>query len=147
MEAADVVAAEVEAADVMTQYTATHSQHLADLLTALDSVPEGNGTLLDNTVVAWVGELGDGSHGFDRWPALLFGGGPFRYGRVLHYPRETPVIGQSWNGYEKMGVPHQKFLTSLCQGMGLDVDRMPVESVYGSSGQKVDCTGPLEGMV
>ena len=140
-----------ESADVMTKYTAVHAQHVADLLTALDSVPEGNGTLLDNTMVAWLGELGDGSHGFDRWPVVLFGGQGIAPGRVLHYPRETPVQGQAWDdssfpglpGYDTMGVPHQKLLTSICQAMGVEIDRMPVETLRGKNGETIDCTGIL----
>jgi hypothetical protein len=37
-----------------------HAEQLAYLLTALDAVDEANGTLLDNTVVVWVNELGLG---------------------------------------------------------------------------------------
>ncbi|MEE2787883.1 MAG: DUF1552 domain-containing protein [Myxococcota bacterium] len=142
-----------ESAAIMTKYTAVHAQHVAELLSALDAVPEGNGTLLDNTLVAWVGELGDGSHGYDRWAAMLFGGGGgFSTGRLLHYPRKTPIVGRSavspdvdhlLPSYETMGVPHQKFLTSVCQAMGLQTDRMPVETLRGKNGETVDCTGPL----
>ena len=42
-----------------------------------------------------------------------------------------------------MGVPHQKFLTSVCQAMGLSTDRMPVETLTGDNGEVVDCTGVL----
>ena len=140
-------------AEVMTKYTAVHSQHIADLLSSLESVPEGNGTMLDNTLVAWVGELGDGSHGYDRWAAMLFGGGGnFTTGRLLHYPRLTPIMGQPTvaedvdhllPSYLTMGVPHQKFLTSVCQAMGLSTDRMPVETLTGKNGEVIDCTGTL----
>lgn len=142
-----------ESAEIMTKYTAVHAQHVADLLSALESVPEGNGTMLDHTLVAWVGELGDGSHGYDRWAAMLFGGGGnFSTGRLLHYPRLTPIVGQPAVGpevdhllpsYETMGVPHQKFLTSVCQSMGVEIDRMPVETLIGKNGEVVDCTGVL----
>ena len=142
-----------QSAEIMTQYTAVHAQHVADLLSTLESVPEGNGTMLDNTLVAWVGELGDGSHGYDRWAAMLFGGGGgFSTGRLLHYPRLTPIEGRPAVGddvdhllptYQTMGVPHQKFLTSVCQAMGLQIDRMPVETLRGRNGEVVDCTGTL----
>ncbi len=142
-----------ESAEIMTKYTAVHAQHVADLLAALEAVPEGNGTMLDHTLVAWVGELGDGSHGYDRWAAMLFGGGGgFSTGRLLHYPRSTPIVGRPAVGadvdhllptYNTMGVPHQKFLTSVCQAMGLQTDRMPVQTLTGRNGVAVDCTGVL----
>lgn len=37
-----------------------HAEQLAYLLAALQAAPEGDGTLLDNTVVVWVNELGLG---------------------------------------------------------------------------------------
>ena len=37
-----------------------HAEQLADLIGMLDAVEEGDGTLLDNTVVIWVNELGLG---------------------------------------------------------------------------------------
>ena len=59
------------ARDAMTQYTAVHAEHFASILRALASVPEGNGTMLDNTLCLWSVEVADGAHGFDRWPAVL----------------------------------------------------------------------------
>lgn len=38
-----------------------HAEQLADLLGALDAVDEGDGTLLDSSVVVWVNELGLGA--------------------------------------------------------------------------------------
>ena len=54
----------------------------------LDSVPEGNGTLLDNTLVMWGNELRDGTrHRVNSLPLLLAGGagGAIEMGRYLTY--------------------------------------------------------------
>ncbi len=49
---------------------------LADLLGALDGVPEGDGTLLDNTLVLACSETSEGrTHSLDEMPLLLAGGG------------------------------------------------------------------------
>ena len=89
--------------------------------------------------------MADSWHGFDRYPVVVGGGGGacIRLGRWIHYPRITPVQGLQFDQYPTMGVPHQKFLVSLCQGMGMNLDSMPVSSVTGADGQLVDCTGPL----
>ena len=75
-----------DAQHAMTHYTELHAQHFASILRALDSVPEGNGTMLDNTLCLWAVEVADGAHGFDRWPAVLAGGQGMD-GRYMHYPR------------------------------------------------------------
>lgn len=49
---------------------------LADLLGALDGIPEGDGTLLDHTVVLACSETSEGkTHSLDEMPILLAGGG------------------------------------------------------------------------
>jgi hypothetical protein len=67
-----------------------HAEQMAYLCQRLDSIEEDGGTLLDNTVVAWVSELGlayDDSNGHRRsnMPVVLAGGcaGFFRTGRLL----------------------------------------------------------------
>src|SRR6185436_9479743 len=45
------------AAQAMTDLDAWHAAHVAYLLSELDSVAEGSGTLLDHTVVVWLTEL------------------------------------------------------------------------------------------
>lgn len=69
------------------------------LLDKLKSIPEGNGTLLDNCAVVWLNELGDGSvHAHTNAPILLAGscGGYFKTGRYLHYTQSQSISGPSW---------------------------------------------------
>jgi Protein of unknown function (DUF1552) len=61
---------------------------LADLMRKLDAIPEGDGTVLDNTLILWGNELGRGnSHSHDDIPFLVAGGtgGQFRMGRFLDF--------------------------------------------------------------
>ena len=46
---------------------------VAKLATALDAVPEGNGTMLDNTLVVWANEIGRGDHNVKNVPVVLIG--------------------------------------------------------------------------
>ena len=51
-------------------------QKFAYLLEKLDSIMEGDGTLLDHTMVYLSSEIGDGdSHSHDNMPIILAGGG------------------------------------------------------------------------
>jgi hypothetical protein len=66
----------------------TDSEMFAKLLDQLDAVPEGNGSLLDNTMVVWGSELGTGNtHSFKSTPFVVAGGGGGAYatGRFLEY--------------------------------------------------------------
>ena len=65
-----------------------YAERVSELLGMLDSVPEGGGTLLDNTLVIWNNELRDGeSHRFTSMPLLLAGGagGAIEMGRYLTF--------------------------------------------------------------
>jgi len=74
-----------------TEYGQIHvwfAEQLAYLLDKLDSIPEGNGTLLDNSVVFWGSEIGEStSHDLTRMPYMLAGGGggQLNTGRVVDY--------------------------------------------------------------
>jgi len=75
------------------------------MLQALDAIDEGNGTLLDNTLVVWGRELGTTSHAMQPWPTLLVGGaqGALRTGRFLDVSKQ----------------PSACLLVSILQAMGL----------------------------
>ena len=71
--------------------------------------PGAPGTLLDNTLVLWTNELGQGnSHTLDNIPFVLVGGGlDFHMGRSLRYRQ----------------VPHNRLLLSLAHGFGHRITR------------------------
>jgi hypothetical protein len=88
-----------------------YTERFAYLLDKLDAVREGDGTLLDNTLVVWGSEVGKGnSHSFKRVPFVVAGGGggALRPGRFLDYEA---------NGAR--GVAHNRLLVSLCHAFGL----------------------------
>lgn len=84
-----------------------YAQEFARLLSRLDEVPEGDGTLLDHTLVLWCNELGEGaSHTRRRLPWLIAGGSALgvQGGRV---------IGSS--------VHHGEVLGAIARAFGLDI--------------------------
>ena len=83
-----------------------YAGHLADAIAALKAVPEGNGTMFDNTIIVWNSDGGDMHHAnFNRWPMVIATGAkngfwkPF--GRYVRYPiwhpgdaRSSPTVAQ-----------------------------------------------------
>ncbi len=141
------------AQEAMTKWSAFHSRQFVELVNRFASIPEGNGTMLDNTLCIWLSELGDGSHGFERWPAVLAGGANFlKQGQYIYYPSDVPMAGWWWNGIrlKSMAQPHQKLLTTLAQVYGLRdkagslLDSMPVKQVSGIANAKISCAGTLK---
>ena len=91
------------------------------LLDQLDSVQEGNGTLLDNSAVVWLTELATGGHDLNRVPNVIAGGaaGYFRPGRYVHYP-QTNSRRRTWgNIRESVGPAQERLHVSLMHAMGM----------------------------
>jgi hypothetical protein len=76
---------------VINQY---HVKMLAYFLQKLQETPDGDGTLLDHSMVLYGSSLSDGNeHNFDPLPVLLAGGasGRIRGGRHLRHAPHTPM--------------------------------------------------------
>jgi Protein of unknown function (DUF1552) len=89
----------------------------------LRSIPEGEGTLLDNCMVLYGSGLGDGnSHTHDHLPIVLAGrgGGTIRPGRHLQLPAQTPLNNLLLSMLERVGAPAERFGDSTGPLMGLD---------------------------
>lgn len=138
---------------VMTNAMVRQTELAAQLADKLDAIPEGNGTMLDNTLIVMLNELSHGGHGHDQYPVVMIGGfgGAFRMGRYIRWPRNNPnPFDRNW-GRQYYGKPHVHLLTSICNAMGLSVDNLGLESVQGAvktgdprpSGT-IDMTGPLD---
>ncbi len=71
-----------------------HATQLAYIAEKMQSIPEGDRTLLDNSMIVYGSGIGDGNrHNHDDLPILLLGrgGDTIRSGRHVKYPRETPL--------------------------------------------------------
>jgi uncharacterized protein DUF1552 len=104
-----------------------YATQIANFITKLKSIPEGSGSVFDNTVIVWCNELGIGNiHSHTRVPFLLAGscGGYFKTGRYVAFPA---------------GTPHNNLLASLSLAMGVPLTN-------SSFGDPRFCTGPLPGL-
>ena len=103
----------------------------AYLIDRLDKTPDGDGTLLDNTLVMLCSELGDSNlHDHDRVPFVLAGraGNALETGRFLDY--------RGTNGGKNQ--PHTKLLVSVANALGVEIES------YGFTGEG---KGPLSGLL
>jgi hypothetical protein len=88
-----------------------HAQHMAYFLDRLNTTEDGDGTLLDHSLVLYGGGLSDGnSHLHDNLPTLLIGGasGQLRGGRHLRYPPDTPATNLFLAMLDMMGIHEEK---------------------------------------
>ena len=102
---------DVESKANLTAINTWYAEQFRYLLERMAAVPEGDGTLLDNSVVVWCNELGKGnSHTRDRLPFVLAGscGGFFDTGR---YVKLSSLIAVSNN----------RLLTTLMHAMDIPV--------------------------
>ena len=66
-----------------------HFDLIAGLCQKLEKVPEGNGTMLDNTVIVYLSDGAESHHSRCwEWPMVVIGnmGGKLRTGRYVDYP-------------------------------------------------------------
>jgi len=130
------------AEQAMIDLDAWHAGHVAYLLQQLDSVVEGDGTLLDHTVVVWVTELATPTHEHNDAHALLAGGcnGFFDTGRYVRYPRNQP---NPLANKPLTGPAHNRLLVSLLQAMGQADTSFGMTGATANDGTPLSFTGPL----
>jgi len=82
------------------------------LVQKMKSIPEGEGTLLDNSMLFYGGAIGDGNrHNHDELPILFAGNaqGTIETGRHVRYPRGTPACNLFLSMLDRMGVKEERF--------------------------------------
>jgi hypothetical protein len=105
---------------ILTAINRWYTEQLAYLIGALKKIPEGQGSVLDNTLLVYCNELNTGwTHKPGPTPTVLAGhlGGKLRTGRYVDYGKDSPWV-------------QGNLLVTLCHAMGLDkvdsVGNLPV---------------------
>jgi hypothetical protein len=110
-----------------------YAQQFAYMVGRLKAIPEGDKTLLDNMLLFWTNELGEGgNHSYVNVPYVLAGscGGQMPTGRYLDY------LGDAKADYGN-GKPHNNLFVSFLKMFGVN------ENTFGLP----DFAGPLSGLV
>jgi len=99
-----------ELVEKVTKVNTFHAELFAHFVGRLKAVSEGDGTLLDNTMVVYGSALSDGDrHTHEDLPVLLVGRGgkAIKSGRHLVYPEKTPMTNLYLTLLDKMGVKEE----------------------------------------
>jgi hypothetical protein len=91
-----------------TKIDAYHVSFLAYLAEKMHGSPDGDGTLLEQSLLMYGGGMGDGNlHRHTDLPCVLLGslGGKFKPGRHVAYPAGTPMTNWLVTMLDKVGVP------------------------------------------
>ncbi len=111
-----------------------HASRVADLAKRLSAIKEGDGTLLDNTLIVWMSDSAEEHHGQgEQWPMVLVGnlGGKLKTaGRFLQFPKYKTA------GHRTM----TNFYLALLRAVG------DMRKTFGESDHALkdfDTTGPL----
>jgi hypothetical protein len=110
-----------------------YAQQFAYMVGRLKAIPEGDKSLLDNMLLFWTNELGEGGiHSYVNVPYVLAGscGGQLPTGRYLDY------LGAAKADYLN-GQAHNKLFVTFLKLLGIN------QNTFGVS----DFTGPLPGLV
>ncbi len=101
----------------LAKVQAWYAEQVAYLMDKLAAIPEGDGTVLDHTLILWGNELGNpSSHSNLGVPTVLAGGanGLFHMGRYLKLRGPTTSASKA--------VPHNQLLVAIANAFGLSVN-------------------------
>ena len=87
-----------------------HMQLFSGFIAKMKATPDGDGTLLDHSVIVYGSGLSDGNrHTHEDLPVLMAGrGAGFKLGSHITYPQGTPMTNLFLTLLDKMGVQSEK---------------------------------------
>ncbi|MET0792297.1 MAG: DUF1552 domain-containing protein [Polyangiaceae bacterium] len=134
-----------------------YAQKFANLVRMLDEIPEGDGTVLDNSIAVWMNEDSDGcAHNLNNSPIIQAGsgGGYFKTGKTIHLDPDSGATPQDMLGRSLSQCTEgtTQMVDGISQGTGTDpkFGNAPVNkyfcNIMNAMGIKADAAGyPLKG--
>lgn len=92
----------------VVQINEMHLKTFAYLIDKLNSTPDGDGSLLDHSMILYGSSISDGNaHTHDDLPLVMVGraSGGIRCGQHIRYPKDTPMNNLLLTILDKAGVP------------------------------------------
>jgi hypothetical protein len=89
-----------------------HSKLFAYFLEKMGATPDGDGSLLDHTMIVYGSAISDGNaHSYQDLPILLFGNGAgqIKQGRHIRFPKDTPMSNLYLTILDNLGIPLENF--------------------------------------
>ena len=106
----------------LTKINRYHASLFAHFLDRMKAVKEGDGTLLDHSMIVYGGAIGDGNrHTHNNLPVVVAGkgNGAIRTGRHVRYPTNTPMANLFLSMLEIFGAPAERLGDSTGSLTGL----------------------------
>ena len=93
----------------VTKVNTHHLELFAGFIAKLKATPDGDGSLLDHSIIVYGSGLSDGNrHTHEDLPVALIGhGGDFRLGSHIVYPKGTPMTNLYLTLLDRMGVQQE----------------------------------------
>jgi len=102
----------VEKLDKIQKIDQFYVEQYTYLVRKMKATPEGEGTLLDNSMLFYGGAIGDGNrHNHNELPVLLAGGAQksIETGRHIRYAKDTPLCNLFLSMLDRVGIKEEKF--------------------------------------
>ena len=101
----------------VAQINVMHVQLFANFIQKMKDTPDGDGSLLDHSMIVYGSGLSDGNrHTHEDLPVLMLGrGGSFRLGTHIVYPKGTPMTNLFLTMLDRMGVESEQLGDSTGQ--------------------------------
>jgi len=96
----------------VVQIQTYHAKMFSYYLEKMQAATDGDGTLLDHSMIVYGGSISDANvHKHEDLPILLVGGGNGRFkgGRHVRYPKDTPVANLFLTLLDNLGVRKESF--------------------------------------
>ena len=141
------------AVEMLLKIDGYYTQKYANLVGMLNGIPEGEGTLLDNTATVWFNEMSDGNaHNLNNAPIIQAGsaGGYFKTGGIVNVDPATPGAADMSNGNSMSactdGTSNQMINgTSQSTGTPANIANAPINKYFcnlmNAMGVKADADG------
>jgi len=97
--------------EALTRINAHHVQLFSHVLERLKATPDGDGNLLDHTLLLYGSAMSNSNvHNHGPLPVLVAGGaaGKLKGGRHIKYPENTPMSNLLMSIMDKAGIPQEK---------------------------------------
>ena len=137
--------------EAMVKRNVWQAERVAEIVDVFASTPDrnGEGSLLDSTVIVYVNEMAHGVHGHDHWPITLFGNfnNAISDGRYIKYANNHYQVRPNYSHWAYKGIAQTKFFVFLCQQMGMEIDYLLEPRIASAwpapEGRWTDLSGPL----
>ena len=106
---------------------------LVKLMKSLESVPEGNGTMMDNTLIVYTSGNADKQHtNASTWPFILLGncGGRIKTGNFLQFNGTRPINALYATLLHAVGAPCDRYNMNEANARKLDSGSGPLEQLF-----------------